>query len=107
MPIKAENRARYPADWLDIRARIQARAGDACEGSPVYPDCRAVNGKPHPVTGSIVVCTTAHMNHVIEDCTDENLRFLCQRCHLTHDAKHHAQTAYMTRRCERTLEMFP
>lgn len=31
MPIRPENRHRYPADWLKIRARIQRRAGDRCE----------------------------------------------------------------------------
>ncbi len=45
-----------------------------------------------------IVCTTAHLDHIVENCSDENLRFLCQRCHLAHDAKHHAETAYQTRR---------
>lgn len=31
MPIKPENRARYPADWPRIRERIRARARDRCE----------------------------------------------------------------------------
>jgi hypothetical protein len=105
MPISKENAARYPADWREIRERIRARANDCCEGSPVYPDCRAKNGEPHPETGSIVVCTTAHLDHVPEHCDDNNLRFMCQRCHLTYDAKHHAQSAYMTRkRRSRTVD---
>lgn len=107
MPIKPENARRYPSDWPQIRARIQRRAGNRCEGSPAYPDCRAANGVPHPVTGSIVVCTTAHLDHTPENCDDENLRFWCNRCHLTYDARHHAETAYMTRRCKGTAEMFP
>lgn len=37
-----------------------------------------------------IVCTTAHLNHVPEDCRDENLVFLCQRCHNRYDAKHRA-----------------
>lgn len=45
-----------------------------------------------------IVLTIAHLNHVVEDCTDENLKALCQRCHLAHDALHHAQTRYWTRR---------
>lgn len=45
-----------------------------------------------------IVLTVAHLNHEPEDCRDENLRALCQRCHLRHDAPHHAQTAYQTRR---------
>lgn len=31
MPIRPENRDRYPADWPEIRARIQRRAGNKCE----------------------------------------------------------------------------
>ena len=37
MPIKPENRHRYPADWKDIRQRILTRAGYRCE----WPGCRA------------------------------------------------------------------
>lgn len=44
MPIKPENAARYPKHWKQIRARILERAGNACEGSPAYPDCRVPNG---------------------------------------------------------------
>lgn len=31
MPIKPENRARYPVDWPEIRLRILRRAGYRCE----------------------------------------------------------------------------
>src|SRR5262245_5130063 len=82
VPILPENRARYPADWPQTRARILARAGNACEGSPAYPDCRAANGAPHPVTSSVVVLTIGHLDHTPEHCGDENLRAWCQRCHL-------------------------
>lgn len=37
MPIKPENRHRYPADWHAIRERILARAGHRCE----HPGCLA------------------------------------------------------------------
>lgn len=37
MPIKPENRARYPADWPEIRERILRRAGHRCE----HPGCSA------------------------------------------------------------------
>lgn len=33
MPIKPENRARYPADWPAISASIRARASNRCEWS--------------------------------------------------------------------------
>lgn len=87
MPIKPENRARYPAHWrTEIRPAILARAGNCCEGSPAYPDCRAENGVPHPVTGSRVVLTIAHLDHQPENVAPENLRAWCQRCHTTYDA---------------------
>jgi hypothetical protein len=88
MPIRPENRKRYPADWPAISRAIKTRAGWRCEGSPAYPDCTATHGRPHPVTGSTVVLTTAHLNHAPEDCRPENLRAWCQRCHNTYDAPH-------------------
>ena len=107
MPIRPENKDRYPDDWKEIVERVRERSGNRCEGSPAYPACRAENGKAHPVTGSRVVLTTAHLDHIPENCDLSNLRHWCQRCHLTYDAKHHAQTRYMTSRCDKTDEMFP
>jgi hypothetical protein len=85
MPIKPENLNRYPPDWKQISQRVRNEAGNVCEGSPAFPDCRAVNGQPHPVTGSRVILTVAHLNHTPEDCRRENLKAWCQRCHLTYD----------------------
>jgi hypothetical protein len=98
MPIKPENRHRYPADWSAIVDQVRERSGDCCEGSPAFPNCHAANSLPHPVTGSKVVLTTAHLNHIPEDCRLVNLRHWCQRCHLVYDLKHHAETAYATRK---------
>jgi len=97
MPIKPENKARYPKDWRVIAHNAKDRAGWRCEGSPKYPDCRAVHGLPHPVTGSRVVLTVGHLNHTPEDCSPANLKAWCQRCHLTYDAAHHAENARKTR----------
>ncbi|MFV0678966.1 hypothetical protein [Ottowia sp.] len=98
MPIRPENKARYPANWRAISAAVRAEAGDCCEGSPDFPDCRAANGQPHPVTGSRVVLTVAHLDHRPENCARANLRAWCQRCHLNYDQQHHVQAAYATRR---------
>ena len=129
MPIKPENAARYPKDWPQTRDRILARAGNKCEGSPLFPNCRASNGwfrnntteeLVPPDSGVIeawafadgdkvtrIVLTIGHLNHTPEDCADENLRAWCQRCHLNYDAKHHAQSAYATRRAGRAIgELF-
>lgn len=93
MPILPDNRSRYPADWRAIRDAIIARAGNRCEGSPAYPDCRAQNRKLHPVTRSLVVLTVAHLDHTPEHCEPQNLRAWCQRCHLRYDAPSHADKA--------------
>ena len=97
MPIKPENRALYPKDWPQISKAVRAAAGNRCVGSPAYPDCRAANGEPHPVTGSRVVLTVAHLDHDPSNCELANLKAWCQRCHLTYDAKHHGMNARVTR----------
>jgi 5-methylcytosine-specific restriction endonuclease McrA len=86
MPVRPENRSRYPKDWRQISQSIRDRAGNRCEGSPAFPDCRAENGAPHPETGSVVVLTVAHLDHMPENCAPENLRAWCQRCHNVYDA---------------------
>jgi 5-methylcytosine-specific restriction endonuclease McrA len=78
---------KYPKNWKEIRAAILARAGNRCEGSPLYPHCRAANGMPHPETGSKVVLTVAHLDHSTTNSDPENLRAWCQRCHLAYDRK--------------------
>jgi hypothetical protein len=105
MPIRPENRSRYPADWKQIRARILARAGNRGERSPQYPDCRAENGQPHPVTGSRVVLTIAHLDHIPENCDPANLRAWCQRCHNTYDNAHRASGIKARRRDPRQLAL--
>ncbi len=88
MPISPENRNRYPADW-PLRSRFVrfVRARGRCEW------CPAIHGKPHPVTGSTVVLTTAHIHDHRPEAADLlNLAALCQLCHLRHDRDQHAQT---------------
>lgn len=97
MPIKRENRDRYPSNWREIRAKILERASFCCEGAPgFFPDCRAMDGRAHPETGSTVVLTVAHLDHTPENCAPDNLRALCQRCHLAYDRQHHAEEARKT-----------
>ncbi len=91
MPIRPENRKRYPPDWPAISRARRAQAGNRCEGSPAWPDCRAANGMPHPVTGSRVVLTVAHLDHRPENVDPANLRAWCQRCHNTYDAPHRSR----------------
>lgn len=102
MPIKPENRARYPRDWPQISLRIRReRAGDRCEcrgecGHDHDGRCRERNGQLHSVTGSAVVLTVAHLDHTPENNREENLRAMCQRCHLAHDRPEHARNARRT-----------
>lgn len=98
-PIRPENRDRYPADWPDISRRIRnERAGGRCEclgecGRGTHDGrCPNRNGGTAYGTGSRVVLTVAHLNHTPEDCRDENLRAMCQGCHLHYDKGHHAET---------------
>lgn len=84
MPIRPENRERYPKLWKILSFCIRAdRAKWRCE----FPECGAVNGEPHPTTGSKVVLTVAHLNHKPEDCRMCNLLAGCQKCHNAYDAK--------------------
>lgn len=93
------DKSRYPLDWNEISRRIRfERAGGCCEW------CGAVNATSHPVTGSKVVLTVAHIDHDTTNNADENLAALCQKCHLRHDAKIHAQHAAETRRRKRDAE---
>ena len=89
MPIR--DPSRYPSNWKEIRVAILERAEHRCEGSPAYPGCRVPNYSIHPVTGSRVVLTIAHLDHTPEHNDPSNLRAWCQRCHNTYDAPFRAQ----------------
>ena len=103
MPIRPEMRARYPKDWK-LRSRFvrTVRAKNRCEW------CGAENGKPHPITGSTVVLTTAHVHDQRPEAASLlNLAALCQRCHNAHDAPMRRANREARRRAEkRNAEMF-
>lgn len=54
-----------------------------------------------------VILTVAHLNHDITDNRDENLRALCQRCHLRHDIEQHQRSRAETRRRNQGLQSIP
>ena len=89
MPIKPENKGRYPKNWKEIRQQILQRANNRCEfcGRENHSMVENEQGKKIKV-----ILTIAHLNHTPEDCRPENLRALCQRCHNKYDAKHRAET---------------
>jgi hypothetical protein len=104
MPIRPENRKRYPAEWPAIswvirwvRALGRCECRGECENAAFWKDrCDAINGQPHPRTGSTVVLTVAHLDHTPENCHPANLRAMCQGCHLRYDRDHHAETRRTT-----------
>lgn len=130
MPIKPENRGRYPANWdTEIRPAILSRASDRCEqckaknGETV---CREMSGDTYMTADGYVfdasngdclgrarvtdypagryvkiVLTIAHLDHQPENCDPENLRAWCQRCHLHYDQEHHQANATATRRAKK------
>ena len=112
-PIRPENRSRYPDDWPFIREKILARSRDGAREdtrSIVYPErcectgmcgahehrCERRNHEPIPGTAFLddskpVVLTIAHLDHTPENNDPENLRAMCQRCHLRYDAPRKAR----------------
>lgn len=113
MPIKDENKGKYPANWKEIRAGILKRAAGRCECTgecglhTTTGRCIEMNGSPAKFAKGKVVLTVAHLNHVESDCRPENLKAMCQRCHLRYDVEHHRQSARQTRRKKKnTMEMF-
>jgi hypothetical protein len=99
MPIRPENANRYPSDWSETSRRIRFdRAGGQCEctgqcGLHRGRRCEERHGEPARFANGAIVLTTAHLNHQPEDCGDDNLRAMCQRCHLRYDRQHHKVSA--------------
>lgn len=106
MPIRSENRGRYPADWEAISKRIRfERAGGRCEcpggkdGCGLHRGRRCVerHGESAIWARGKVVLTVMHLDHTPENNNESNLRAACQRCHLIYDKAHHAETSALTR----------
>lgn len=115
MPIRKEMKSKYPPrkEWLAIRTRILARAKNCCEFCGVHNHrlgYRDEDGKFRAVMPMEcealaldgvktlrIVLTVAHLDHDPTNNADNNLRALCQRCHLRYDAKEHRYNAAETR----------
>lgn len=131
MPIKPENRARYPANWsTEIVPRIRARDGHRCKFCGVRNHAWGFRQQGGDHAGEFIdggmtadeaadalyqflgegsgnrliriVCTVAHLVDMNpEACDDGNLALLCQRCHNRHDQPHRQANAARTRDAKR------
>jgi hypothetical protein len=130
MPIRAENLARYPANWKQISQDIRARANFRCEecnipnhewgfrdrdgtwnavprgplikayGRDAKPPFHIRTHEGRDIKIIEIVLTVAHLDHVPEHVDPSNLRALCQRCHLRMDVDHHRATRARSLRAE-------
>lgn len=103
MPIKAENKDRYPKNWKEISSDIRFnRAGNKCE------ICGVVNySYINRITRELclkddenairVVLTVAHLDHNPENCDYSNLKAMCQKCHNSCDVNHRKETRLKTK----------
>jgi hypothetical protein len=97
------NYSLYPRCWKAISKFVRFyRAEGVCEW------CEAVNGQPHPATGSKVILTVHHRGVAYgdgrpgdrrdkRDCRLVNLAALCQKCHLDADRDINVRAAQVTR----------
>jgi len=109
---------KYPENWkTEIRPAILKRAGHKCEfcGAPNHHtivrhgdqfeiiegmvlEAMAIDG----VKTTWIVLTIAHMDHDITNNHPDNLKALCQKCHLNHDKLQHK----LTRESKKSLMLF-
>jgi hypothetical protein len=76
--------SKYHPKWSLISKLIRfKRAKNKCEW------CGADNYQPHPITGSKVILTVAHIDHIKTNNRFYNLAALCQKSHLGHDIHQH------------------
>ena len=117
MPIRASEKARYPKDWKTISLRIKTRALWRCEcqgecglhpPNPLPRRCVERHGEPAVFARGRVILTVAHLGDPSpENCADDNLKAMCQRCHLRYDLAQHQEHAAQTRRLKKcNFEMF-
>lgn len=110
-PIRKAEAARYPKDWKAISARIKARSGGRCEcqgecglhpPNPLPRRCIERQGELATYARGTVVLTVAHLGDPSpENCADDNLKAMCQRCHLRYDGPLHRAHAAETRRAKK------
>lgn len=131
MPIRPEFRQFYGRAWREVtRPQILARAGNKCEqcGAPnhrrvwrrllngrtwwsrymtVWRNCEGLVIPPPRNAGPAyrvrIILTIAHLNHTPGEDGDENLKALCQWCHLNYDKLHHRESRASRKDASRPL----
>lgn len=117
MPIRKSEAHRYPKDWKVISARIKARSGGRCEcqgecglhqPNPLPRRCIERDGEQATYAKGKIVLTVAHLGDPSpENCADDNLKAMCQRCHNRYDMPMRQRNAAATRRAQKqTRELF-
>lgn len=103
MPIKPENKNRYPKNWKKISEYIRfERADNKCEfcgavnHSWVNKHTRKLTTADDEYAIKIVL-TVAHLDHTPENCSYDNLKALCQKCHNSYDKEHRKNTRAMSK----------
>jgi len=88
------DKSKYPPNWDSISYNIRfGRAEGRCEcvgECGLHKErCTAVNRLRHPVTGSRVVLTVAHLDQDPSHGNPDRLKAMCQRCHLVYDRNYY------------------
>lgn len=119
------NRSRYPANWDAIALSVKSNANWECE------QCRRPCRKPGESNAALIArikalelwaldlydenfnlklgrftLTTAHLNHVPEDCKESNLQALCSVCHCKYDLKAMPLKIMLQREYQGQLRLF-
>ncbi len=125
--MKKESKSKYPWNWNQISANIIfGRAQNRCENCKLTNGSiieRMKNDKYRYISklevdemyydakkescsilkilkrrGYVkIILTCAHLNHDERDCSNENLKALCQRCHLNKDRSNNKLRAQINR----------
>lgn len=130
------DKRKYPANWREISAKIRERAHDRCEctgecGADHVRGCLARHGhtilrdEREPWKWTLhaactlcvggdeshkpvrVVLTVAHLDHDTANNDEQNLKAMCQRCHLVLDRHQHATNARATRAARKAIGELP
>ncbi|MDR0206656.1 MAG: hypothetical protein LBI45_05310 [Bacteroidales bacterium] len=120
MPIKPENKKRYPKHWSQLSKAKRYMAGNSCEVCGIK-NHTIIKRLPHgkyrlPASQewdmiiarirychsnlkeslkyhgfTRIVLTVGHLDHTPENNADSNLKVMCQYCHNRHDLKHRVE----------------